>query len=54
MIMPLSGRICLLLFAMVLTLGFVLDNPRSFAVRPANQLTSSMAGTMQVLPSPER
>ncbi|WP_157505654.1 hypothetical protein [Geminicoccus roseus] len=36
--MPLSGRICLLVFALVLTFGLLLDRPRSLAVAPATHL----------------
>jgi hypothetical protein len=50
--MPLSGRICLVLFAMVLTLGLVLDRPRPFALRPASQLATSHAVTVQDLAQP--
>ena len=50
--MPLTGRIFLVLFAMVLTLGLVLDHPRSFAVRPPSHLAESASIESAAVPSP--
>lgn len=36
--MPIAGRICLLVFVMVLTLGLMLDRPRPLAIQPASHL----------------
>ena len=41
--MPLSGRICLVLFAMAMTLSLVLDHPRPLAVRPPTHLAAEPA-----------
>ncbi len=38
--MPIPGRICLLVFAMVLTFGLLLDQPRPLAVLPPSHLPS--------------
>jgi hypothetical protein len=39
---PLPGRICLLVLAMALTFGLLLDRPRPLAVLPASHLPAVM------------
>jgi hypothetical protein len=38
--MPIPGRICLLVLAMVMTLGLLLEHPRPLAVSPPSHLPS--------------